>query len=182
MTRTGRPCDEHGDYLPEGTPPPPRVQPPSTDWFPYGSSNKFRTAEWVYKKSQISQPRINELLELWAETVDNPDKVPFENAEDLLRHIDETVVGDLNWQSFNMRYTGPKPATKVPKWMDGTYDVWFRDPHRIAQLMLANPDFDKEIDYAVLRQYEREAPNERRLQDFMSAEWACEQAVQISCS
>ena len=55
------------------------------------------------------------------------------------------------------------------------YDVWFRDPHLVAQNMLKNPDFDGKIDYAPYEESTTERG--RRFQDFMSGEWASHHAV-----
>ena len=178
LRHAGRPCDEHGNYLDKNAPPPPRKAPKPDDWFPYPSKNAFETADLIYKRGQLSEPIINGLLRLWQDTLSpHNDTSPFADAKDLYGHIDSTLVGDINWQTFNMSYNGPKPATNVPTWMNGTYDVWFRDPRLVAQNMLANPDFEGEIDYAVTQQFEREVPHQRRLQNFMSADWAYAQAV-----
>ncbi|KAL6297723.1 hypothetical protein BKA93DRAFT_745435, partial [Sparassis latifolia] len=72
------------------------------------------------------------------------------------------------------------PDSDVPAWMEGEYDVWFRDPRLVAQNMLSNPDFDGEIDYSIMRQFKREAPHERRLQNFMSGDWVWKQADLIA--
>ncbi|KAF8833516.1 hypothetical protein BDN67DRAFT_985983 [Paxillus ammoniavirescens] len=41
--------------------------------------------------------------------------------------IDSTPLGDIPWQGFSIQYTGERPEDNVLPWMDGTYEVWFRD-------------------------------------------------------
>jgi Plavaka transposase len=50
----------------------------------------------------------------------------------------------------------------------------------MAHNMLANPTYKGEIDYAPFREYDA-LDDTRRWRDFMSADWAWQQAVRISC-
>lgn len=59
--------------------------------------------------------------------------------------------------------------------MDATYDVWYRDPLQIVRNMLANPDFNGEMEFAPYRDYT--ADNKRYWKNFMSGDWAWNQAV-----
>ncbi|GBE78451.1 hypothetical protein SCP_0113400 [Sparassis crispa] len=153
----GTPCDKDGNYLPKNTPPTPRDMPRSDDWTPYRSQVEFELAEFLYTREQMSAPNINTLLDLWAATLlRHNDEPPFANAKDMYREV---------------------PQHDVPPWMQATYDVWFRDPHTVAQNMLANPDFDGEMDYGPLREFDGE---ERRLKNFMGGDWAWKQADIIS--
>ncbi|KAL6308722.1 hypothetical protein BKA93DRAFT_725077 [Sparassis latifolia] len=178
---TGQPCDEHGNFLPKDAPPPPPQVPAPGDWYPYRNQTEFETAELLYTRDEMSAGNINSLLQLWAATlVKHDDHPPFEDTKDLYQCIDNTLLGEVRWQTFNMSYKGPKPDSDVPAWMEGEYDVWFRDPHLVAQNMLSNPDFNGEIDYSIMRQFEREAPHECRLQNFMSGDWVWKQADLIA--
>ncbi|KAL6298134.1 hypothetical protein BKA93DRAFT_754399 [Sparassis latifolia] len=168
----GQPCDEHGNFLPKDPPPPPPQVPAPGDWYPYRNQTEFETAELLYTHDEMSARNINSLLQLWAATlVKHNDHPPFEDTKDLYQRIDNTLLGEVRWQTFNMSYKGPKPDSDVPAWMEGGYDVWFRDPRLVAQNMLSNPDFDGEIDYSIMHQFECEAPHECRLQNFMSGDW-----------
>ncbi|KAI6016033.1 hypothetical protein BKA83DRAFT_4129081 [Pisolithus microcarpus] len=60
--------------------------------------------------------------------------------------IDNTQFGDVKWQSFAVKYTGDAEVDPAP-WMRDEYDIWFQDPHKVVQNMLANPKFAKEMDY-----------------------------------
>jgi hypothetical protein len=48
-------------------------------------------------------------------------------------------------------YTGPKPETDVPPWMEQTYEIHFRDPRQLFLNMLANPTFAEDFDYTPMR-------------------------------
>ncbi|KAG1725443.1 hypothetical protein EDB19DRAFT_1833778 [Suillus lakei] len=101
------------------------------------------------------------------------DQVEFDTAEFLT--INNTPLGDVKWQSFKVRYTGEKPTSDVPPWMDQSHDVWYCDPHEVIQNMLGNPDYEKEMDYRPFREYSADG-NKRQWQDFMSGDWAWNQA------
>ncbi|KAH9008927.1 hypothetical protein EDB83DRAFT_2322883 [Lactarius deliciosus] len=61
----------------------------------------------------------------------------------------------------------------VPSWMEGDYDVWFRDPRILVHNLLSNLDFKKGIDLAPFQ--ERLSSGVRRFQNFMSGIWAWRQ-------
>ncbi|KAG0698924.1 hypothetical protein DFH29DRAFT_1016390 [Suillus ampliporus] len=73
---------------------------------------------------------------------------PFADHKDLYAMIDSIALGDVKWEGFTCTYTGEKPNGHPP-WMDGTYDPY----HEYS----TNGD-------------------ERQLRDFMSADWAWNQA------
>ncbi|KAG1843170.1 hypothetical protein F4604DRAFT_1596946 [Suillus subluteus] len=109
---------------------------------------------------------------LLAKHDDNP---PFADHKDLHKVIDATQLGDVPWQGFSVKYSGERPEN-VPSWMDDEYDVWYRDPRMMAHNILANPTYKKEIDYTPFREYDA-ADDTRRWKDFMSGDWAWQQAV-----
>lgn len=74
-----------------------------------------------------------------------------------------------------MEYNGDRPAGDVPTWMNDKHSVWYRDPAQVVANMLANPDFDGEMDYAPLQ--EVDTNGELRYKNLMSGSWAWEQAV-----
>ncbi|GBE88358.1 hypothetical protein SCP_1301730 [Sparassis crispa] len=174
----GKPCDADGKYLPKDAPPAARPTPATDDWTPYQTQVEFELAEFLYTREQMSAGNIDQLLDLWAATLlPHGDEPPFADAKDLYETIHATKHGDVRWQSFNMSYQGELPAGNVPPWMTAEYDVWFRDPHTVAQNMLANPDFDSEMDYGPLREFN---DGERQLKNFMGGDWAWKQADIIS--
>lgn len=63
----------------------------------------------------------------------------------------------------------------VPNWKKQEYDIWYRDPEVVVCNMLANPDFEKEIDVAPY--VELDTNGVRRCSDFMPANFAWRQCV-----
>lgn len=117
------------------------------------------------------------MLELWAATLlPHGTDPPFRNSTELYSTIDATPLGAVKWESFEIRYPQhAQPADNVPAWMTTGYDVWFRDVWEIARGILKNPEFQLQIDYGPRRI--RNALGERQLRNFMSGEWAWDQAV-----
>jgi hypothetical protein len=174
----GRPCDRNGNYLEPGTPPPPFDNPAPTDWSPFSSRIEFETAEFLYKRNQMSAGDIDTLLELWAATlIDAGAAPPFSGHRELYKTIDDAKVGEVPWESFHVCYEGDVPgaASEPPSWMISDFEVWYRNPHDVVKNMLANRDFDNEMDAAPYRDYDTEGS--RQYQHFMSGDWAWRQAV-----
>lgn len=92
--------------------------------------------------------------------------------------IDEIQLGDVKWESFDVRYTGERPLvdSDVPPWMKDNYTVYFRDPREVVRNILSNPSFKNELDLRPYREFVM-GTDERRWSDFMSADWAWNQVV-----
>ncbi|KAG2032082.1 hypothetical protein BDR03DRAFT_936144 [Suillus americanus] len=147
--------------LPSGTPPPPPVNRPDDDWMPFWDHVEFETAEFLFKGDQMSASKIDRLLNLW----------------DLYRTIDSPPLGDVKWNCFQINtHSGERPDINVPSWMDNSYNVWFRDPWEVIRNMLANPMFTDEMDYHPYRKFSS-SNDEHQWKDFMSGDWAWDQAV-----
>ncbi|KAG1890648.1 uncharacterized protein F5891DRAFT_1131624 [Suillus fuscotomentosus] len=175
-----RPCDDNGMFLPPGSLPKPLSDKSSSDWTPYRNHVEFETAEYLFTENQTPAGQINKLLDLWASTLKkHDDKPPFADFRNLYKTIDRTPLGDVKWQSFSVRYNGEKPDTDAPPWMDQVFDVWYRDPREVIHNMLANPDYAKEFDYRPYREFSTD-DDERQWKDFMSGDWAWDQADIIS--
>ncbi|KAG2028527.1 hypothetical protein BDR03DRAFT_883199, partial [Suillus americanus] len=175
-----RPCDENGVFLPPGSPPKPLSDKSSSDWTPYRNCVEFEMAEYLFAENQTPAGQINKLLDLWASTLKkHNDKPPFADFRDLYKTIDKTLLGDVRWQSFSVRYNGERPDTDAPPWMDQVFDVWYHDPREVIRNMLANPDYAKEFDYRPYHKFSTD-DNERQWKDFMSGDWAWDQADIIS--
>jgi hypothetical protein len=173
----GKPCNEQGEYLPANTlPPPRRPNPDVDDWTPYEDRLQFETAEFLFKRAQMSGGNIDILLNLWAASLaKHHDEGPFSSHDNLYDTIDATPYGDVPWESFSVQYNGEIPEGDVPAWMTQEFDVWFRDPQTVVKNLLANPDFDNEFDYVPFQEHDMEGAH--RFQDFMSGNWAWKQAV-----
>ena len=174
---TGNICDENGKDLPEGTPPLPHTPQDQDDWTLYRNRLKFDTARHFFSKAQTPASEINNILYLWGlSLVAHQDEPPFADHQDLYETIDSTPIGDAPWKNFGIKYSGSHPTLgDPPSWMDQTYDVWYHDPHTVIKNILSNTDFDGEIDYAPYHDFLED--DSRRYKDFMSGDWAWEQAV-----
>ncbi|KAG1766909.1 hypothetical protein EV702DRAFT_1182237 [Suillus placidus] len=172
-----QPCDASGNFLPLGTPPCSLTEQSPDDWSPFRNRTEFETAEFLYSRAQMSAPNINTLLDLWAASLlKHDDQPPFADHKDLHKTIDNIPIGGVNWQSFKIQYSGEKPAAPdVPPWMNQQFDVWYRDPREVTRNILANPDYVNEFDYRPFREYSLDK-DECRYQDFMSGDWAWQQA------
>jgi hypothetical protein len=160
--------------IPSDTPPPLRDSDQGPDnWTPYDNRLQFEVADFLFRRNQMSAGDINSLLSLWAASLAiHNDEPPFSKATDLYNTIDSTPLGDVKWESFGLQYNGIQPADNVPSWMQAEYDVWFRD----SRILVHNiPDFESEFDYAPFQEYIGDSVH--RFQDFMSANWAWQQAV-----
>ncbi|KAH7905419.1 hypothetical protein BJ138DRAFT_1118492 [Hygrophoropsis aurantiaca] len=177
---TGHICDEHGTFIDSNTPPPPFSTKDPNDWAPYRNRLEFELAEFLYSRNQMSGGNIDKLMDMWGVNLaPHNAEPPFSNHKDLYKTIDATPLGDVPWKSFAIKYQGEKPSTNVPPWMDQSFEVWYRDPREVVRNMLANPDYNSEIDYAPYREFNKET-SERRWSNFMSGEWANKQADEIA--
>ncbi|KAH7928302.1 hypothetical protein BV22DRAFT_1103185 [Leucogyrophana mollusca] len=173
---TGWPCNIDGVFIPSDTPPIPLTDETPGDWAPYRNRLEFETAEFIFTRNQMPASQIDTLIDLWGSSlIKHGDNPPFADHKDLYETIDNTPLGDVNWESFSVQFTGDKPVDDVAPWMDDNYDVWFRDPHKVVRNMLANPDYKDEMDYCPFREFSSNG-DEHQYQDFMSGDWAWEQA------
>ena len=144
---------------------------------PFRNRVEFETAQLLYVKNQMSGGQVDRLFDLWAATLlKHNDFPPFADHRDLYAAIDSIPLGDVKWEAFSCMYTGEKPDGDYPSWMDGSYDVWYRDPRQVVCNMLANPAYSAEMDYRPYREYSTNG-DERQWRDFMSGDWAWDQAV-----
>jgi len=127
----------------------------------------------------MSAPNIDVLLDLWASTLlKHSEPPPFANHADLYNTIDSTPLGDVAWQSCSLRYNSDEvPEGILPQWMTSDYYVWFRDPHTIIKNMVSNPDYNHHADVAPVRVFDSNGI--RVYQNFMSGDWAWEEAVSL---
>lgn len=176
------PCDSLGNYLPPATLPPPYTLPGAdgaahNDWEPFHNRAQFEIADFLYRRNQMPGVQVDVLFDLWAASGDDGTEPPFANHNDLYETIDSIQLGDLPWISFTVKYSGPLPAGEntVPTWMISEYEVWCRDVRLLMRAQLANPDFDKEIDYFPLQTFG--PTGKREWSNVMTGNWAWKQAV-----
>jgi hypothetical protein len=148
---------------------------------PFQSRVDFETAEFLFKKDQMSAGRINELLGLWAASnVKLGGSAPFKSAAQMYQTIDNAALGDIPWQSFKLHYERETHPTESPSWMTDEHTIWYRDPHEVVKNLLANPDFVGGMKLAPHRDYD--VNGQCQYSDFMSGDWSWGQAVCILLS
>jgi hypothetical protein len=83
-------------------------------------------ANFLFKHNQMPGTEINELMQIWANTLPEDQDPPFADHNNLYNTIDTTILGDAPWQSFSINYSGELPLDgNVPPWMLAEYDIWF---------------------------------------------------------
>ena len=172
-TTTGTPCDRDGYDLEHGAVPEAQPEGPRPSWSPFNSQEQFETADFLFKKAEMSQGNIDILMELWAATTGDG-QAPFQDHWEMLATIDAIDYGDTPWQSFTASYSGTKPPSDPPDWMLKDYTVFFRDPLAVVRKIISNPDFNGQFDHAPYMEFEDE---KQRWSDLMSGKWAWKQAV-----
>jgi len=173
------PCDAAGNELPTGTAPSIAESRSSDDWSPFRSSTEFKLAELLFKKTEMSAGNVDELMELWSSyssepSGDNSD-APFYDHKDLQRTIDSITIGDVPWESFEVKYDGNVPETgHIPSWMTKEHHVYYRNPLEVVRNLISNENFKDGFDYTPFREFQGD---NRRWTDVMSGNWAWKQAV-----
>ena len=176
---TGQPCSKDGTFINLDSYVRPSPPQPSDDWTPFASRAHFRFAEFTYKKTEMSKANTNDLIEIWEEFAERfGGGCPFRNAEDIINTIDEIDLGHVPWETFSLEYPGELPESNPPTWMTKEHRVWFRDPRQVIHSILANKDFDGEIDYSPHQIF---VDGKRNFSNFMSSDWAWRQAVSVPC-
>ncbi|KIK17803.1 hypothetical protein PISMIDRAFT_44296, partial [Pisolithus microcarpus 441] len=177
----GTPCDMDGLPLPRGTPPKlPETKLPD-NWFPYSGQLEFKLTNFLYTQNQMPADHIDMLFDLWAVSLieaGGQPKLLFKCHKDLYNMIDQTHLGDVKWQSFTIKYSGN--LDELVPWMQAHFDIWFCCPLETVHNILSNPDFTSEVDYRPYCEYDSKSSKcckEELREDFMSGDWAWDQAV-----
>jgi hypothetical protein len=118
------------------------------------------------------------LLQIWARTLPPDQDSLFTSARDMYSTLDAIDLAEIRWQSFSLSFKAQDGDNVDARWKSKEYDVWYRDPREVLKAQLANRNFEKEMDFAPKIVIDKEKRT-RRYQDFMSGEWAWEQAVCI---
>ena len=167
-----------GEFLPDGSPPPSWNDPAPNNFAPYVSREAYELADLLFRRNQMPEDQINDLMQIWARTLPVDEDPPFANAPHLYATIDATVLGHIPWELVSAEFQTDnldEEDINTP-WKMKSYDIWFRGPLKIIKVQLGRRDFVGEIDFA-LKQVRDGETNVRRYQDFMSGEWAWDQVV-----
>ena len=136
----------------------------------------FELAEILYTRAPFSNDTIDRLLSIWSATLlPHNDSAPILDHDDLHATIDAIKLGRVPWQSYTAKYNALRPENApTPEWMDGTYQLWYRDPRKVIHNIFANPDLADGIDLVPYRDFK---DGKRQYCDFMSGDWAWTQCV-----
>lgn len=146
-------------------------------WEPFNDEIQFRLANLLFKRAEMSQPDIDELMDLWFLDVRrrfNGDSAPFAKHTDFLQTIDKIKVGSAPWQCFETAVEENLPSN-APEWQKTSYQVWYRDPDTVITNMLSNPDFSNDFDVAPYVHIDKD--EKRRWSNVMSGNLSYRHAV-----
>lgn len=178
------PCDENGNMLPPGSPPPPRHPAdatPSNPWNPFDDRLAFQFADYHFTELQTSEAQISRALDHWlASTLlagGDAKNIPWRTAKEMYRTIDAIKEGPAPWKIIKFQYTGPLPPGTPPKWMLETFELCFRDPRIVLLNQIAMPDIRDHFNYVPYMQFN--GKRNRVWSNLMSGSWAWDEAVRI---
>lgn len=167
------------------SPPPAHTIDPANPWAPFEDRIAYDFAYYHYVKVQSSAEQISENLDiLIANSIKHSgDKHAagpngWRNPQDLYATIDTIPAGDIPWQTYKFRYSGPKPQTP-PQWMETDYELSVRDVVSVLEQQLSTSEFDGEIDYVPYEEYDPQG--DRVWSNLFSGLWANREAVCLPC-
>ncbi|KAF8549271.1 hypothetical protein OG21DRAFT_1421617, partial [Imleria badia] len=133
---SGLPCNENGNFLPQGSPPLPYSDKASDDWTPFNNRSEFELADLLYMHVQMSGGNINKLMDIFTAYLHKYNgQPPFSSHAELYGIIDSLQVGNIGWESFGVKYSSDRINCPAP-WMDNIYNIWMRDPEiAITQIL-----------------------------------------------
>ncbi|KAI6021335.1 hypothetical protein BKA83DRAFT_4464098 [Pisolithus microcarpus] len=138
--------------LNDDAPPPPHAEKVQDDWTPYRNWLEFELANFLFTHAEMPAKKIDALLDIWATSLLELGGQPlFTNHRDLYSVIDNT------------HYTGEEQGN---------------NPCKVIHNILTNSGLTRELDYVPYHEYDA-SNNQRHWVDFMSGDWAWEQADRI---
>ncbi len=94
------------------------------DFSPFKSHTHFEIADFLYRRVKMSGKKIDELMQLWACTLED-DKEPPSGCAHMYDTIGAITHGDVPWQRFSISWNGPLPEGVLPSWQIREYEVFF---------------------------------------------------------
>jgi hypothetical protein len=68
---------------------------------------QFKTADFLFQCAEMLAENIDELLDLWAESMEDCDNSPpFESHDHVYELIDATLHGNALWKCFTISFNG----------------------------------------------------------------------------
>ncbi|KAE9387156.1 hypothetical protein BT96DRAFT_960446 [Gymnopus androsaceus JB14] len=181
---TGEICNKDGLPLPPGSSPV-ENEPADNPWAPFDGEAEFRLADQLFRKVEMSQSNIDELMNIWflhqqqlahAAGSDEAEGGPFDNHRDMYTTIDDIQAGSAPWRCFQTVVDETLPRN-APEWQKTSYQVWYRDPNTVIANILSNPEFSRDFDVSPYIHTDKFGT--RRWCDFMSGNFAWRHATQV---
>ncbi|KAF8124479.1 hypothetical protein EV363DRAFT_1178092 [Boletus edulis] len=150
MIIIGTPCDSKGQFLPSGSKPPVSASSiPGNDnpWHPFNNQAHFEFADFLFQQNQMPGSQIDDLMHIWASLREHPQgQPPFANHQHLYQLIDQIMEEEM-WQFFEMQHADAHDPI-APLWKQATYQMYLRDPMKLLEQQLSNPELKDFMDYA----------------------------------
>ncbi|KAI0739088.1 hypothetical protein C8Q80DRAFT_1222300 [Daedaleopsis nitida] len=177
-----RPCTADGVFLNDpDAPPPPHL--PHEDFGPFKDRVEYELAELLFEKMGASKGDVEHLMKiLHARDIllghDNPTPI-FASHQAFLDTIDQIEEGETTWFTFSIQWAGPVEEDSPP-WKRERFFVHTRDPRAIIKNLARNEEFNGKWDARPYQQFAGDAEDNRLFAEFMSGQWAWEEADVIS--
>ena len=148
-------CDEHGEPLPEGTPPSHQNSDAGpNDWTPYMSQAEFELCDLLYRRNEMPAGQIDDLLNIVAMmNAAAGGEASFTTHKDIYNTINATTLGNTPWDHFNLNYQG-KTDENSPSWQTEDFTVWFCNPLTVLHNLLSNCNFEEGFDYSPFQEHD----------------------------
>ena len=107
------------------------------DWDLFHSWLEFELADFLYSHSQMPAAEIDSLLDIWvASLLHSGGDLLFNNHKEIYGAIDDIKIGDIKWKNFMVQYTGVRPPSNVPPWMEDTYQATIMTHMKLCAALL----------------------------------------------
>ena len=128
-TFIGQSCDEDGDPLDPALPPITERWEP-IDWTPFSNRIEFETADFLYKRCQMSGSNITILMKLWAaySALRDPKDTSSSNLSPFINQR-RTLHSPIDSRSFHMESTVPC-GFHVEYTLQAAQPNFCQNPHR----------------------------------------------------
>ncbi|KAF8447545.1 hypothetical protein L210DRAFT_3609849 [Boletus edulis BED1] len=180
MIIIGTPCDSKGQFLPSGSKPPASASSiPGNDnpWHPFNNQAHFELADFLFQQNQMPGSQIDDLMHIWASLQEHPQgQPPFANHQHLYQLIDQIMEEEM-WQSFEMQHADAHDPS-APPWKQATYQMYLRDPMKLLEQQLSNPELKDFMDYAPSQVFGEK--DQRVWSNFMTGNWAWHQCNELA--
>ncbi|GBE88917.1 hypothetical protein SCP_1403250 [Sparassis crispa] len=95
----------------------------ANSWSPFNDEVQFKTADFLFRKVEMSQPDIDYLMELWGlSLMKHGDLGPFDSYDHMYAVIDDVAEGSAPWKCFVSQGEADLPPN-APNWQSEEYHI-----------------------------------------------------------